>query len=353
MEFLMSQSSLEDLLACRSWVMADGATGTNFFDMGLQSGDAPELWNLDDGLSGNVRTLHRKFIEAGADIILTNSFGGSHYRLKLHNLQDKVFEVNKAAGELARMEADAVERPVVVAGSVGPTGELLEPVGSLNPGEAVAAFKAQAEGLKAGGVDVLWIETMSAEDELKAAVEGCTATGLPVVTTMSFDTNGCTMMGITPANFAEIATGLDNTPLAIGANCGTGASELIGTVLAITEKRPDAIVVAKGNCGIPEYVDGAINYSGSPELMADYARLALDAGARIIGGCCGTSFEHLKAMRQALEAHERGPRPSIDVVVKKLGAVSQVARTGCGHAHHGGKPPQRRRRRRASQAVNE
>jgi 5-methyltetrahydrofolate--homocysteine methyltransferase len=346
----MSRTTLAEMLETRPWLLADGATGTNFFEMGLQSGDAPELWNLDEEDSKKVRTLHRKFIEAGSDIILTNSFGGGHYRLMLHKAEDRVFEINKAAAELARTEADAVSRPVVVAGSVGPTGEILQPVGELSGKDAVAAFKAQAEGLKAGGADVLWIETMSAEDEMRAAVEGCASTGLPIVATMSFDTNGRTMMGITPENFANLMSGLEHKPVAIGANCGTGASELLGTILGITATRPDAIVVAKGNCGIPEYKDGAIHYSGTPQLMADYARLALDAGARIIGGCCGTSYEHLAAMRKALEAHTKGARPTIETVIEKLGEVSELAKTGgCGH-DHGPRARKRSGRRRRDNA---
>lgn len=348
---IMARTTLAELLETRPWLLADGATGTNLFDMGLESGDAPELWNIDENQSEKIRTLHRKFIEAGSDIILTNSFGGGYYRLMLHKAEDQVFEINKAAGELARLEADAVDRPVVVAGSVGPTGEIFQPVGTLAYEDGVAAFAAQARGLQAGGVDVLWIETMSAEEEYRAAVEGCATTGLPIVGTMSFDTNGRTMMGITPENFANFATGIENGPVAIGANCGTGASELLATVLGMVKAQPDAIVVAKGNCGIPEYKDGSIHYSGTPELMADYARLALDAGARIIGGCCGTSYEHLAAMRAALEGHSKGEKPTIDQVIEKLGEVSELAKAeGCGHAHHTPAKGARgeRRRRRAS-----
>ncbi|HFC04958.1 MAG TPA: betaine--homocysteine S-methyltransferase [Rhizobiales bacterium] len=346
----MAKTTLAELLETRPWLLADGATGTNLFDMGLMSGDAPELWNLDPEQSHKIRTLHRKFVEAGSDIILTNSFGGGAYRLKLHNLQDQVFEINKAAAELARMEADAVDRPVLVAGSVGPTGEIFQPVGELAYEDGVTAFAEQARGLKAGGADVLWIETMSAEDEYRAAVEGCATTGLPIVGTMSFDTNGRTMMGITPENFALFTADVPNGPVAVGANCGTGASELLATVLGILKARPDAIVVAKGNCGIPEYKEGAIHYSGTPELMADYARLALDAGARIIGGCCGTSYDHLAAMRAALESHEKQAVPTIEQVIEKLGEVSEMAKSGgCGHDHGHGKPARAgRRRRRAS-----
>ncbi|MBM3520939.1 MAG: betaine--homocysteine S-methyltransferase, partial [Alphaproteobacteria bacterium] len=312
------------------------------FQMGLVSGDAPEMWNVEH--PDRVRSLHRRFIEAGADIFLTNSFGGNRHRLKLHNFQDRVRELNISAARNARAEADAAGHPVYVAGSMGPTGEIFQPVGSLSHEEGVEAFSEQAAALKEGGVDVLWIETMSSEEELRAAVEGAARHGLPIVTTMSFDTNGRTMMGITPKAFGTLAGTLAATPAAIGANCGVGASELVATVLGITASRPDAVVVAKGNCGIPQYVDGHIHYNGTPELMADYARIALDAGAKIIGGCCGTSPEHLAAMRKSLEAYSRGKRPSIEEVERRLGPVSELAK---GHdAAAAGAA--RRERRRAS-----
>ncbi|MFN0190730.1 MAG: betaine--homocysteine S-methyltransferase [Aestuariivirga sp.] len=320
----MARPSFTEALATRPWLLADGATGTNYFQMGLVSGDAPELWNIDH--PDRVRSLHRRFIEAGADIILTNTFGGNRHRLKLHNDQHRVRELNMAAVKNARLEADAAGRTVFVAGSIGPTGEIFQPVGTLSHDEGVAAFEEQAKALAEAGVDVLWIETMSSEEELRAAVEGAAKTGLPIVTTMSFDTNGRTMMGITPAAFGALAASLPVQPAAIGANCGVGASELVATVMGITAARPDANVVAKGNCGIPQYVDGHIHYTGTPELMADYARIALDAGAKIIGGCCGTSPEHLAAMRKSLETYTKGTRPSIELVEQRLGPVSVLAK---------------------------
>lgn len=336
----MTRPSFSEALAIRAWLLADGATGTNYFEMGLVSGDAPEMWNFEH--PERVRSLHRGFIEAGADIVLTNSFGGNRHRLKLHDAQDRVREINIAAAKNARAEADRASRPVYVAGSMGPTGEIFQPVGVMPHEDGVAAFEEQALALKDGGADVLWIETMSSEEELRAAVEGAAKAGLPIVTTMSFDTNGRTMMGITPKAFGALAASLATQPVAIGANCGTGASELVATVLGITEARPDAAVVAKGNCGIPQYQDGHIHYSGTPELMADYARIALDAGAKIIGGCCGTSPAHLAAMRKSLETYAQGERPTVELIELRLGAVSVLAK-GVDTAAEGAARRERRR----------
>ena len=337
----MQKQTFTEALNSRPWMLADGATGTNYYQMGMMSGDAPEMWNVEH--ADRVRTLHRQFIEAGADIVLTNTFGGNRHRLKLHDGQDRVRELNMAAVKNARAEADAfTSRQIFVAGSIGPTGEIYMPVGTFPYEEGVSAFAEQAAALKEAGADVLWIETMSGEEELRAAVEGASTAGLPIVTTMSFDTNGRTMMGITPTAFGALASSLSTQPVAIGANCGVGASELIATVKGITAARPDAHVVAKGNCGVPQYRDGHIHYTGTPELMSDYARIALDAGARIIGGCCGTSPEHLASMRQALEGHTKGARPTVELVEAKLGEVSALAK-GIDQAADGAARRERRR----------
>jgi 5-methyltetrahydrofolate--homocysteine methyltransferase len=316
---------LTTLLQTRPWLLADGATGTNFFAMGLQHGDAPELWNLER--PDDVVRHYRSFIDAGSDIVLTNTFGGTANRLKLHKADDRVFEINKAAAELARRAVEESDRKdVIVAGSIGPTGDLFVPLGPLTVEEGAKAFEEQARGLAAGGADLAWIETMSAVDEVKAAVRGATAAGLPYVITLSFDTNGRTMMGVTPAQLAKLAHELDPQPIAFGGNCGTGASELMAAVLNLESAKAESdVLVAKSNCGIPQFVDGEIEYSGTPELMADYARLALDAGVRIIGGCCGTTPEHVRAMREALEAHTKGSAPDMATVVAKLGEISKGA----------------------------
>ena len=316
---------LQALLQERPWLLADGATGTNFFALGLEHGDAPELWNLSH--PEKVKVNYRTFIDAGSDIVLTNTFGGTRNRLKLHKAQDQCVEINRRAAELAHEAArEAGREDIIVAGSMGPTGDLFEPLGPLTLEAGTAAFAEQAQGLAEGGADVLWIETISAIDEVKAAVSGAATTGLPLVITLSFDTNGRTMMGVTPAQVAHLTHELHPNPLAFGGNCGTGAAELVIALLNMGEAALEGdIMVAKSNCGIPEFVDGEIAYNGTPELMADYARLAVDCGARIIGGCCGTTGEHIRAMRAALEAHEKGPKPTAEEIVARLGTVSAGA----------------------------
>ena len=317
------------LLATRPWLLADGATGSNLFDVGLMSGDAPELWNTEH--PERITKLHQDFVDAGADIILTNSFGGTVYRLKLHNAQGRMAELNTRAAQIARKVADASGRTVAVAGSMGPTGEIMEPIGPLTFEQAKAAFAEQAVALAAGGADVLWIETMSSREEVEAAVAGAAVAGLPIVCTLSFDTNGRTMMGISPSDFSGIEKTLSPRLAACGTNCGVGASEVVACIHNLAQAMgPEVVLVAKGNCGIPQYVDGAICYNGTPEIMANYARMALDAGARIIGGCCGTSAKHLRAMRDALDAHTKSASPTLEAIVSTLGEVSTGARAQWG-----------------------
>lgn len=336
-------NALSKLLETREWLMADGATGTNLFAMGLEAGEPPELWNVD--FPDRIRALHQGFVDAGSDLILTNSFGGTRYRLMLHNHQDRVFELNKRAAELAREVADAAGRPVIVAGSVGPTGEIFEPVGTLSQEDAVSAFEEQIKGLMAGGADVIWAETISAEEEINAIAQACANLDVPLCATLSFDTAGRTMMGVTSTGYAGMQSALPRQPLAFGANCGTGAPDLLRTVLGLTEASPEAIVIAKANAGIPKYVDGIIEYDGTPDLMADYARLARDAGARIIGGCCGTKPEHLVAMKAAMEAHTPGARPELDAIKARIGDFSS---DGDGTGDQTGAPKRERRGRQRS-----
>jgi 5-methyltetrahydrofolate--homocysteine methyltransferase len=315
------RTSLQDLLALGRPLLADGATGTNYFKVGLESGEPPEFWITDH--PDRVIGLHQQFVDAGADIILTNTFGCNRHRLKLHNAQARVHELAAGAARLARSVADAASRPVVVAGSVGPTGELFEPLGALTHDEAVDAFAEQIEGLKEGGADVAWIETMSAPEEMRAAAEAAIRVGMPYVCTMSFDTAGRTMMGLAPNTLATQFADLSVAPLAIGANCGVGASDILVSVLEMAGAVNP--IVCKGNCGIPKFEGTTITYSGTPELMAKYARLAVDAGARIIGGCCGTSPKHLRAMAESIAGYSRGQAPSVESIVATIGPLTNKA----------------------------
>lgn len=334
-----------DLLDARCVILADGATGTNMFAYGLASGDAPELWNVDH--ASRVAALHQSFVDAGSDLFLTNTFGGTRHRLKLHKSQHRVVELNEAAARIARQVADAAPRPVVVAGSMGPTGELFEPLGPLTMKDAVAAFEEQARALADGGVDVLWVETMSSREEVEAALHAGAVTGLPMVCTLSFDTNGSTMMGITPADFVALCRELGPSPAAYGTNCGVGPAEVVAGILRLRgAAHDDDLLVAKANCGIPEFVDGAIRYGGTAELMADYACLAVDAGARIVGGCCGTTADIVRAMRDAIDKHERGDAPTLDTVEQRLGTLSAGARRGGGSARAERSKSRRSSRRR-------
>jgi 5-methyltetrahydrofolate--homocysteine methyltransferase len=292
-------NKLLELLQKQSVLLLDGAMGTELFKRGLISGGCPEEWNVSH--PDRVQDVHRAYVEAGSDIILTNSFGGTRYRLKLHNLQDRVVELNRAAAQNARAVADAAGRTVLVAGSMGPTGELLIPMGSMRYEECRDAFAEQARGLIEGGVDLLWIETMSDLNEVKAAIEGARTVSpeIPICATMSYDTRGRTMMGVTGAQMAKELAGLGLT--AIGANCG---NNLIDTEAALAEMRaaaPEMILIAKANAGMPRYEGDKLIYDGTPEVMAAYADRVRRNGVALIGGCCGSGPAHIRMMRQVLD----------------------------------------------------
>jgi methionine synthase I (cobalamin-dependent) len=312
--------TLEQLLAERKVLLADGATGTNLFAMGLTSGDPPEMWN--EIHPERIHKLHQDFVDAGADIILTNSFGANRRRLALHQLDKQTKQIAKLAAIRAREVADKADRIVIVAGSVGPTGDLFQPLGIMTEEEAEDVFFEQIEGLKAGGADVIWIETMSSMEEVRSASAAARRHDMPYVTTGSFDTAGRTMMGITPQNWVSDIAQFEKPPVAIGANCGVGASDILMSILAMREAAPEAIIVSKGNCGVPKTQGDQIVYTGTPEVMANYARFAIDAGARIIGGCCGTSCTHLLAMRKAIDGHVQRARPTAEAIIEALGPLT-------------------------------
>lgn len=277
-------ASLPALLRARGWLLADGATATGLFEMGLDPGTAPELWN--DAAPDRVRALHDAAIAAGSDLILTNTFGANACRLALSGAGDRVQALNRRGARIARAAADAAGRPVLVAGSMGPTGE-----GRARP----EVFEAQARGLLDGGADLIWVETMSSPDEFAAAATAIARLGAPWCGTMSFHAPE-----FAPADMGRLVAGLDWPPLAYGANCGAGPADVLGAIRALAAAGPTLPLIAKANAGLPRVVAGRLHYDVTPADMADHARAARAAGAAIIGGCCGTTAAHLRAMRDAL-----------------------------------------------------
>ncbi len=292
------------LLAEGGPILADGAMGTMLFAAGLQFGDPPEVWNLSQ--PEVVRRIQRGYLEAGSRIVMTNTFGGNRLRLRLHGLQDRVDELNRTAAILLRTEVESMVRErgeagrALVAGDIGPTGEIMAPLGTLDGAEAVDVFAEQAAALIAGGVDLIWIETMSHLSEIKAAIDGVRRASreIPIVATMTFDTRGHTMMGVSPeqAVTSLAAWGVD----AIGGNCGNGPDELLPVVERMKAVAPDVVLVAKSNAGMPELVDLRAVYRADPATMAEAALGFRAAGARIIGACCGSTPDHLREMATAL-----------------------------------------------------
>lgn len=300
----MAQHTLLDWLSQGRVVVGDGAMGTMLQQAGLTDGGAPELWNVN--APEKVRAIYQAYVDAGSNIIETNTFGGTAARLKMHNLQDRVVELNQAGAALAKEVAAPLG--ALVAGSIGPTGELIEPVGPLTMTEAAALFAEQTKGLVAGGVDLVVIETMSHLNEVQAAVNGVrsVAPDLLIVATLSFDTNFHTMMGVSPKEAVETIAGWGVQ--VIGANCGNGPEEIATVMTQMAQYRPDGVyLMAQSNAGLPQYVNGAIAYDGTPEIMADFALRLRNLGVNIIGACCGSTPEHVAAMAQALAAAKDEP----------------------------------------------
>lgn len=316
----MMSKSFAQVLADKGCLLMDGATGTNLFDMGLVAGDAPELWN--DEHPDRVLALNRGFVEAGSDVILTNSFGGNAMRLKLHGSEDRVAELNEKAAQIACTAANQAEREVLVAGSMGPLGELIEPVGTVEQEVATRAFEVQAQALARGGCDLLWIETISSREELIAAATGAMSARLPFVACGSFDTNGRTMMGISPAEFVEICLEMEVQPIAVGSNCGVGPAQTVAATLEMSNAYPNMFhYVAKANCGIPVWEGSEIRYTATPEQMHIYSQVARSTGATIIGGCCGTKYAHVREMRVGIDQYRPTKKPTMKEISQKLGEV--------------------------------
>ena len=280
-------------------VLLDGGLGTLLQDRGLDDGGSGELWNLER--PEIVAGIHEAYAEAGAKILTTNTFGGTRPRLAMHGLQERVHELNQAGAALATGVARRYD--ALVAGDLGPTGELLAPLGALEPSEAQGLFEEQLAGLRAGGIDVVLVETMSDLAEVLAAVAAARAVvpEVPVITTLSFDTNLRTMMGVRPADaVAALAeAGVD----AVGANCGRGPDEMEAIAEQLTAARADdLLVVAQSNAGLPQLVGDRFVYDASPQDLAEHARVLRDLGVDLVGACCGSTPEHIAAMSRALSA---------------------------------------------------
>ncbi len=312
--------TIEAFLAHRPVLVADGGMGTTLFALGLENGDCPELWNVEH--PDRIAAVHREYVNAGADIILTNTFGGSAPRLELHGVRDRCVELNAAGARIARRVADEADRPVLVGGSIGPTGDLFVPVGVLAVDEGIEIYAEQIGALVDGGVDLLWIETMYAVEELTAATVAASRFDVPVVTTASFDTHGHTMMGMSPTDFAAWVGEQERHPVAVGANCGIGPRETLLAVSGILEAAvADTVAVAKSNCGAPALQGLDVTYPIGPDGMAVYAQTAIDIGARIIGACCGSHADHVRAIREAVDAHVPGPRPTAEEIERRLAPI--------------------------------
>ncbi len=283
-------------------VIADGAMGTMLQQAGLKPGELPTLWNVEH--ADRVRAVHGAYIAAGAQVLLTNTFSGNRFCLAKHGLASRVEEVNIAGAQILRAEIEAQNKQgaALVAGDIGPTGELLSPLGRLLFTEAVDGFAGQARALIKGGADVIWVETMADLEEVRAAVEGTrqASADIPIIVTLTFDTRGRTIMGVKPETAAATLSGCGVA--AFGGNCGNGPNEILSVIQKMHAAVPEAILVAKSNAGLPEFVNGATVYRAAPETMARAALQLRAAGARIIGGCCGTTPAHIAAMARDLKA---------------------------------------------------
>jgi 5-methyltetrahydrofolate--homocysteine methyltransferase len=282
-------------------LIADGATGTMFHSMGLPTGTAPELWNAQE--PDRVRALHRAYLDAGSQVILTNTFGGSRAKLeRAGGLGTRTEELNRAAAVLAKAEAGG---QAYVAGDIGPTGELMAPYGTLSYEESVEIYAQQARALVDGGVDLIWIETMSDLNEAKAAVEGTRqVTDLPVFCSLSFTRGRRTIMGATPTQAAETLWPMGLA--AIGANCGEGI-QVIAPVLtemraALRHASSNVVLIAKPNAGLPHLENGETVFDLGPAAFAEHVPAFVASGAQVIGACCGSSPEHIAAIVAALGA---------------------------------------------------
>jgi len=283
-------------------LLFDGGIGTQLQAKGLKVGEAPEAWNLKH--PDWVKAIHRNYVEAGAQVLTTNSFGGSRYKLEKTGLDDKMAEINRQAAAIAK---EAAGGDVWVAGSVGPTGEFLQPLGTVSPEEMKVCFRLQVESLIQGGADLIIVETMSDLEEASLAVQAARELGnFPVIGSMTFNPvkqGYRTMRGVDiPSSVSRL---LDEGADAVGSNCGNGIDDFIKIVAEMREYT-DRPILAEANAGLPELVDGKTVYRETPDMMASKLGPLLDAGADIVGGCCGTTPDHIRRFVEVIGKRQTG-----------------------------------------------
>ena len=288
-------SGLIETLEGGGQLLGDGAMGTMLQEAGLTDGGAPELWNVEQ--ADKIEGILEAYAAAGSNLITTCTFGGTRPRLEMHDLGDRVEELNRAGAQVARRVADRHPGTYLL-GDVGPSGELMEPLGTLTVESGQELFAEQIRGLVAGGVDAILIETMSDLGEVEAAVNAAKAEapGLPILVTMSFDTNLRTMMGVKPGQAVEAVAAMGVQ--IVGANCGRGPDEMRTIAAEMAEARPAGVyLMTQSNAGLPQLVGDEFQYDGTPQVMADWATDMRALGIDVIGACCGSTPDHIAAMR--------------------------------------------------------
>ena len=292
MKNILERIKAGEILVC------DGAMGTQLQARGLKPGECPELWCIEH--AEDLKAIHTSYKNAGSDIVECNSFGGTSFKLEHYGLEDRVSEINKAAAMVAKEVAGTEQ---FVLGSVGPTGEFLEPYGDTEEDEMKEAFATQIQALEQGGADAVIIETMTALEEAELAVKAAKEnTDLVVIASFTFDPqvdgSYATMMGVRPAQMATrlIEAGAD----IVGTNCGVGSEHMIKVVEELRSANAEIPIMVMPNAGMPVIENGEAVFKETPSEMAAKVKLLIKAGASIIGGCCGTSPEHIKAMKDSL-----------------------------------------------------